>query len=65
MAVPHLLSAGEAFEDLVFVRLDRIPAPGEEVRTDRFTTSIGGGAPITDMLIEPPKSKLEKPSGST
>ena len=43
----HLLSAGEAFEDLVFVGLERIPAPGEEVRTDRFTTSIGGGAPIT------------------
>ena len=43
----HLLAAGEAFEDLVFVGLERIPAPGEEVRTDRFTTSIGGGAPIT------------------
>lgn len=47
MPVPHLLSAGEAFEDLVFVGLERIPGPGEEVRTDRFTTSIGGGAPIT------------------
>jgi sugar/nucleoside kinase (ribokinase family) len=45
--VPHLLSAGEAFDDLIFVGLDRLPAAGEEVRTNTFTTSIGGGAPIT------------------
>jgi sugar/nucleoside kinase (ribokinase family) len=45
--VADLLSAGEAFEDLVFVGLARLPAAGEEVRTSRFTTSIGGGAPIT------------------
>ena len=43
--VAHLLSAGEAFEDLVFVGLERLPAAGEEVRTNTFTTSIGGGAP--------------------
>jgi sugar/nucleoside kinase (ribokinase family) len=45
--VPHLLSAGEAFEDLLFVGLERLPAAGEEVRTTKFSTSIGGGAPIT------------------
>ena len=43
----HLLSAGEAFEDLVFVGLERLPAAGEDVRTNTFTTSVGGGAPIT------------------
>ena len=43
----HLLCAGEAFEDLIFVGLERLPGPGEEVRTDRFTATIGGGAVIT------------------
>lgn len=47
MAAPHLLTAGEAFEDLVFVGLDRLPRPGEEVRTDTFHATIGGGAVIT------------------
>jgi sugar/nucleoside kinase (ribokinase family) len=43
----RLLCAGEAFEDLVFVGLDRLPGPGEEVKTDRFVATIGGGAVIT------------------
>lgn len=43
----HLLCAGESFEDLIFVGLERLPGPGEEVRTDRFTATIGGGAVIT------------------
>ncbi len=47
MAAPRLLTAGEAFEDLVFVGLDRLPAPGEEVKTDTFHATIGGGAVIT------------------
>jgi hypothetical protein len=51
----HLLSAGEAFEDLVFVGLERLPAAGEEVRTNRFTTSIGGGAPITSRRGRAPR----------
>lgn len=42
-----LLCAGEAFEDLIFVGLDHLPEPGEEVKTDRFTATIGGGAVIT------------------
>lgn len=45
--VVRLLSAGEAFEDLVFVGLERLPAPGEEVRTNKFSATIGGGAVIT------------------
>lgn len=47
MALPRLLTAGEAFDDLVFVGLDRLPGLGEEVKTDRFHASIGGGAVIT------------------
>ena len=42
-----LLCAGEAFEDLIFVGLERLPELGEEVKTDRFTATIGGGAVIT------------------
>lgn len=43
----RLLCAGEAFDDLIFVGLDRLPEPGEEIKTDRFTSTIGGGAVIT------------------
>lgn len=43
----RLLTAGEAFEDLVFVGLDRLPGPGEEVKTDAFHATVGGGAVIT------------------
>ena len=42
-----LLCAGEAFEDLVFFALDRLPDLGEEVKTDHFTATVGGGAVIT------------------
>ena len=42
-----LICAGEAFEDLIFVGLSRLPELGEEVKTDRFTATIGGGAVIT------------------
>lgn len=47
MAAPRLLTAGESFDDLVFVGLDRLPGPGEEVRTGTFHATIGGGAVIT------------------
>ena len=47
MAGPRLLTAGEAFEDLVFVGLERLPAPGEEIKTDTFHATVGGGAVIT------------------
>ncbi|MDP3718807.1 MAG: carbohydrate kinase family protein [Acidobacteriota bacterium] len=42
-----LLCAGEAFEDLVFFALARLPELGEEVKTDSFTATVGGGAVIT------------------
>lgn len=42
-----LTCAGEAFEDLIFVGLDRLPELGEEIKTDHFTATIGGGAVIT------------------
>jgi sugar/nucleoside kinase (ribokinase family) len=44
---PKLICAGEAFEDLIFVGLDRLPELGEEIKTDRFTSTIGGGVVIT------------------
>jgi acetolactate synthase-1/2/3 large subunit len=37
----------------------------EVVKEGNVFPWIPAGAPITDMLIEPPKQKLEKPSGST
>lgn len=43
----RLICAGESFDDLIFVGLDRLPELGEEVKTDRFTSTIGGGAVIT------------------
>jgi sugar/nucleoside kinase (ribokinase family) len=46
---PRLLCAGEAFEDLIFVGLERLPELGEEIKTDRFTSTIGGGAVITSI----------------
>ncbi|HEX6164493.1 MAG TPA: carbohydrate kinase family protein, partial [Vicinamibacterales bacterium] len=45
--VVTLLCAGEAFEDLIFVGLERLPELGEEVKTDRFHATVGGGAVIT------------------
>jgi sugar/nucleoside kinase (ribokinase family) len=44
---PLLLCAGEAFEDLIFIGLERLPELGEEIKTDEFTATIGGGAVIT------------------
>lgn len=49
MAAPRLLTAGDAFDDLVFVGLERLPGPGEEVKTDTFHATIGGGAVITAL----------------
>ena len=45
----QLLCAGEAFDDLIFVGLERLPELGEEIKTDRFTATIGGGAVITSV----------------
>jgi sugar/nucleoside kinase (ribokinase family) len=42
-----LLTVGEAFQDLIFVGLPHLPRDGEELRTSRFVSTIGGGAVIT------------------
>ena len=41
------MTLGEVFEDLVFLDLPRLPRPGEEIKTDRFLQTPGGGALIT------------------
>ena len=43
----ELLTLGEAFEDLVFLDLERLPNAGEEIKTSRFVRTVGGGAVIT------------------
>ena len=47
MAAVDLVTLGEAFEDLVFLDLPRLPRLGEEIKTDRFLQTPGGGALIT------------------
>ncbi len=47
VSVPELITLGEAFEDLVFLGLDCLPRPGEEVKTSAFVRTVGGGAVIT------------------
>ena len=42
-----LLTAGEAFQDLIFVGLPHMPRDGEELRIAQFVATIGGGAVIT------------------
>ena len=42
-----LLVVGEAFEDLIFAGLPRLPKRGEELRCPRFAATVGGGAVIT------------------
>ncbi len=43
----ELVTAGEAFEDLIFYDLPRLPRPGEELKTNRFARAPGGGVIIT------------------
>jgi sugar/nucleoside kinase (ribokinase family) len=43
----ELLTVGEAFQDLVFAGIPHMPRSGEEIRTDAFVSTIGGGAVIT------------------
>lgn len=44
---PRLVSIGEAFEDIIFHGLPRLPRPGEELRTAGFHRTFGGGTLIT------------------
>lgn len=43
----QLLTVGEAFEDLVFLKLERLPGLGEEIKTTGLVSTVGGGAIIT------------------
>jgi sugar/nucleoside kinase (ribokinase family) len=47
VAPVDLLAVGEAFEDLVFFGLPRLPRPGEELEAPSFLQTVGGGAVIT------------------
>lgn len=47
MPSADLICIGEAFDDLIFLNLTRLPRAGEEVRTGRFVATVGGGAVIT------------------
>lgn len=42
-----VVAIGEAFEDLVFFDLPRLPKLGEEIKTGSFYQTVGGGAVIT------------------
>lgn len=44
---PLVMVSGAIYCDLIFSGLQTLPAPGEEIRTDRFTLAAGGGAFIT------------------
>jgi sugar/nucleoside kinase (ribokinase family) len=44
---PLVIVSGAIYCDLIFSGLRDLPAPGEEVRTDRFSLAVGGGAFIT------------------
>lgn len=59
MAV-DLLMLGEAFEDLIFLGLPQLPKSGEEVRTDHFVRTVGGGAVITAVAA----ARLGMPCGT-
>jgi hypothetical protein len=45
--VLDLVTAGEAFDDLIFYSLAALPKPGEEIKTDAFAQAPGGGTVIT------------------
>ena len=45
--IADLVTAGEAFEDLIFADLPRLPRAGEEIKTSTYARTFGGGAVIT------------------
>jgi sugar/nucleoside kinase (ribokinase family) len=47
MSTTDLICVGESFEDLIFAGLPRLPRLGEELRTQSFIRTFGGGATIT------------------
>jgi sugar/nucleoside kinase (ribokinase family) len=57
------VSVGEAFEDLVFHGLPRLPRPGEELRTRHFTRTVGGGTLITAVAAARLGARVQVVSG--
>ncbi len=58
MSSGPLVTAGEFYLDLIFYDLERPPQLGEELKTDRFAFSPGGGAAITAAAA----ARLGRPS---
>ncbi len=58
-----LLTVGEAFEDLIFLGLDRLPRVGEEVKTSSFVHTLGGGAVIAGVAASRLGLSVELVSG--
>jgi sugar/nucleoside kinase (ribokinase family) len=52
----QLVTIGEAFDDLIFYDLPRLPRPGEELKTSRFARVAGGGA-ITSAISAARRSR--------
>ena len=63
MGAVDLVTVGEAFEDLVFLDLPRLPRLGDEIKTDRFLRSPGGGAVITAIAASRLGSRCRVVSG--
>src|SRR5690242_16270404 len=49
MALFDLVCVGEFYSDFIFYGLKRVPNLGEEMRTEHFMRSPGGGAAITAL----------------
>lgn len=58
-----LLTVGEAFEDLIFFGLPRFPAGGEELRTEQFVATLGGGVLITAVAAARLRMRVATASG--
>ncbi len=56
---PGLICAGEFFLDLIFHGLEDLPTLGQELKTDNFAFSLGGGAAITAAAA----ARLEQETG--
>lgn len=50
---------GEAFEDLIFHGLRRLPRPGEELRAPQFARTMGGGTLITAVAATRMGARVE------
>lgn len=50
MASLDLVCVGEFYSDFIFYGLQRVPKLGEEVKTEHFLRSPGGGAAITALV---------------